>query len=383
MNYDYIILGGGIAGLYANYLLSNKKYNGILLEKNESFGGRAYEMDFHGTFIKLGAGIMADHNKHLIKLLKKLHIQINSFQSQTNSPLGYEFNMEKAIKDIKKIYKKYHNYVKSLTMKQFLIKYFGNKFTKQFIENCEYYDFIDSDVEYFMKYYDINDMTHEPYEALIIKWKELIDKLVLPNCKNNTEVFKVQKINDNYCVNNNYTAKKIIFALTLKPLMKLTKNINININYNNYIGTVPFVRIYTWHKDGYDDSKIAHFNLVPNQLQKIIVINKNVLMASYSDSKNALYWKKIMHKSKKEQINIVQKKLSELNININKVDDIYIAFWDEGVHYYKPHKNITFNEILKKLSHPSKNVYVVGEIVSKKQGWVEGAIQSVDNLLKY
>ena len=27
-----------------------------------------------------------------------------------------------------------------------------------------------------------------------------------------------------------------------------------------------------------------------------------------------------------------------------------------------------------------KNVYVLGEIVSKKQGWVEGSIESVDRL---
>ena len=64
--YDYIIIGGGIAGLYANYKLYNTG-TGLLLERNSYFGGRAYEIDFHGTLIKLGAGIMADHNKHLVK----------------------------------------------------------------------------------------------------------------------------------------------------------------------------------------------------------------------------------------------------------------------------------------------------------------------------
>ena len=52
MIYDYIIIGGGIGGLYANYLLT-KNNNCLLLERNEYFGGRAFEMDFHGTFIKL------------------------------------------------------------------------------------------------------------------------------------------------------------------------------------------------------------------------------------------------------------------------------------------------------------------------------------------
>ncbi len=35
--YDYIIVGGGSAGLYANYLLTHK-YKTLLLEKNNYFG---------------------------------------------------------------------------------------------------------------------------------------------------------------------------------------------------------------------------------------------------------------------------------------------------------------------------------------------------------
>ena len=36
MSYDYVIIGGGIAGLYANYLLTNKKQKCIVLEKNST-----------------------------------------------------------------------------------------------------------------------------------------------------------------------------------------------------------------------------------------------------------------------------------------------------------------------------------------------------------
>ena len=273
-NLDYVVIGGGIAGLYANYLLS-KKYNGILLEKSNSFGGRVFEMDFHNTHIKLGAGIMATHNKHLLKLLKKLNIKINKFKSNINTLFDYNFDMEQAIKDIKKVFKNNINNIKGLTVKQFLIKFFGNTFTKQFIENCEYQDFVDSDVNYFIKLYDINDMSHTPYDVLIINWIDLVNKLVLSNCKNNSNVIKVKKQNDKYYIytnNHNYITNKIIFAVTLKPLMKLMKNIS-NINYNKYIGTVPFVRIYTYHKDGKilrNNQKLEHFNIVSNELQKII-----------------------------------------------------------------------------------------------------------------
>ena len=73
--YDYITIGGGISGLYANHIL-HKKYKCLLLEKNAHFGGRAYEKEFHGSLLKLGAGIIADHNKHLIKLLNQFKIKM-------------------------------------------------------------------------------------------------------------------------------------------------------------------------------------------------------------------------------------------------------------------------------------------------------------------
>jgi site-specific DNA-adenine methylase len=36
---------------------------------------------------------------------------------------------------------------------------------------------------------------------------------------------------------------------------------------------------------------------------------------------------------------------------------------------------------IKKAQNPKKNVYVVGECISTDQGWVEGAIQSVNDLI--
>lgn len=381
---DYVVIGGGIAGLYANYLLSKKYSNGLLLEKESDFGGRVYEMNWHGQNIKLGAGIMAEHNTHLLKLLNDLKIKVNSFDSDVKVLYGYQFDMNQAIKDIKSKYNKEKDNIEGLTMKQFLIKYWGKKFTDQFIDNCEYRDFIDSDPGYFIKFYKIDDMSHDPYKVLIIRWGELVEKLVKPNCKANSEVISVKKVGDIFKVNtkdSEYLAKKIFFALTLKPLDKLIKKL-VDFKYSDYLGTVKFIRIYTWHSKPYDGSKIGHYNLVPGPLQKIIKISPNILMASYSDHSNAKYWQTIIEKNKKSQIQKVETELVKLPININKVDDVEIGYWDEGVHYYKPIVGTTLNKLIKKLSKPAKNIFVVGEIISKKQGWVEGAIQSVDSIIK-
>ena len=96
-------------------------------------------------------------------------------------------------------------------------------------------------------------------------------------------------------------------------------------------------------------------------------------MTSYSDNKNALFWKNNQNK------HIVKQKLKELNIEVD-INDIIFNFWYEGVHYYKPYSNL--DKLLKKLCYPKKNIFVVGEIVSKKHGWVEGAIESVNRVIK-
>jgi len=382
--YDYIIIGGGIAGLYANYKLNNK-YNCLLLEKNDYFGGRSIEIDFHGSSIKLGAGIITDDNIHLKKLLNELKIDIFKFESKKNSLLNFEFDIDNANKLIKQKYnslkKSKHKDITLLNVKQFLLKYFGAVFTKKYIKSCEYMDFLKSDIEYYIKYYKIDDMTFTKETIYGLQWQKLTNALTLPNCIKNTEIKKIIKNNNLFIINNLYKSKNIIIATTLKNIDSLIGKF-IDFNYDDYIGSVPFVRIYTWHKNKYNSDKLKNYNIVSNELQKIIKYGDNILMASYCDSKNALFWKKIMHLTKTKQKEIIENKLDELNIGINKIDDFKLAFWNDGVHYYKPIGNNKFNNLLKQFANPSKNIYVVGEMVSKKQGYVEGAIESVNRFIK-
>ena len=255
MSYDYIVIGGGIAGLYANYILSMRKpqYNGILLERESILGGRAFEFDFYGTMVKPGAGIMEKHNKRLLRLLKKLNIKPNEFKSKLDSTIDYDIN--DAVNIIKKKYKTSNSKeYEKLTMEEFLVKYFGKKFAKDFIKNCEYQDWLKSDVDYFINYYKIDDMKRSVTNTLIIQWNDLVNKLKKSNCFVNNEVTSITKNNSSSPIftvktkDREYTTKKIILAVTLKPLNSLLSKL-VDINYNDYIGTVPFVRIYAWYKN--------------------------------------------------------------------------------------------------------------------------------------
>jgi monoamine oxidase len=55
-----------------------------------------------------------------------------------------------------------------------------------------------------------------------------------------------------------------------------------------------------------------------------------------------------------------------------------------GTHYYEPlggdFKNRS--EFIRQAQNPEKGMIVVGEMVSRHQGWVEGALESVDAVIR-
>ena len=391
--YDYIIIGGGIAGLYMNVLLANtNKYKTLLIEKNDYLGGRAIETKFHNKYIKLGAGIAAPHNKHLLKVLDKLKIEYNTYPATIDLLFDTKFNMYDAIK---KIIKKYRTLKKQnntdiyyLNVEQFIKKYFGKDFFEEYNKIAEYKDYLKSDLEYYIKYYPITDHDPSPYKLVSLKWTDLINKLESIIRQNNQKIklnFSVDNIKlngDTYIINNKYKTKNIIFAITINNLQTILNKTNIiDINYKKYIGTVQFLRIYTYHKNGHK-LNIPRYSITYNQIEKIIVISDEILMISYSDYKYADYWYNLYNTDKEKLLD----KLKQLFIkstgqNID-IDDIEFVYWDEGIHYYYPQKDIKLNKIISNLSKPCDNIYVIGEMLSYKQGWVEGAIESANRIYK-
>jgi len=65
---------------------------------------------------------------------------------------------------------------------------------------------------------------------------------------------------------------------------------------------------------------------------------------------------------------------------LHAIKDFY---WPIGTHYYDPLKGdfTNRNDFVNKAQHPEKGMLVVGECVSRYQGWTEGALRSVENVL--
>ncbi|AGE55811.1 amino oxidase [Acanthocystis turfacea Chlorella virus MN0810.1] len=379
--YDYAIIGGGVAGLYANYKLA-KKGNGILLEKNSNAIGRMREHEFHGVKVKCGAGIGVPENKVLTRLLKKFGMPHKSVNSPAIVDLREpKFDMKSAVKEVKKVYKTMTKKdLSTLTAEEILYKYFPEEFAEQFIHHSEFNDYLDGSFEYLFKYYDIDDLDNASFPKIFVDWEKLAEHLRLPNITTGYTVETIEKKRDVFVVNNDIVAKQIILALTVDALDDI-KYIGFTMPvYNEYIGSVPFARVYAYYEKGY---KLNYgYAMVDGPLDKLVKINDKVLMASYADSKNALFWMLVKTLNKDGRRKIINDELKRIGFDFGMPDDVFSAEWKSGVHYFKPYPVDKFEKLLDTLSKPRKNVFVIGEMLSKRQGYVEGALLSVDRVFK-
>jgi hypothetical protein len=379
--YDFVIIGGGVAGLYANHKLS-KKGKGILLEKNSNVFGRAREHEFHGTKVKCGAGIAVPENKTVVKLLKKFGMPHKSSLGPAIADMREpKFDMKRAVKEVKKVYKTMTKKdLSALTARQILFKYFPKEFAEQFIRHSEFHDYLEGSFEYLFKFYDIDDLDNAAFPKIFVDWSEFVEKLKLPNIVTNFTVRTIEKKRDVFTVNGEITAKKVIIALTVDAIDSI-RYIGFSMpEYGAYIGSVPFSRVYAFYEKGYNLKD--GYVMVDGPLDKMIKVNDKVLMASYSDGNNARFWMIAKTLDKDARREIVNDELKKIGFDFGIPNDVFSAEWTSGVHFFKPYPAGKLDKLLDTLSKPRKNVFVIGEMLSKRQGYVEGALLSVDRLFK-
>jgi len=389
--YDYIIIGAGISGLYTSYKLKKKSNCKILiLEKEKRIGGRIGSEIFYKTNVLIGAGVgRKRRDKKLLKLLKELKIPVQYYTSKINS-IGFKrIDIMKIVKQLKLKYEK--NPIHT-TFKKFAIQHLGLKMYKQFVLSTGYTDYENNDIENSLYNYDMKDNVGN-WRAFTVPWEKLINSLVKKignkNIKTNENVIGIKRKSNFFLIktkNRIYKTKKIIIASTVKTVRKLLKQNKYKIY--NQIESQPFLRIYGKFDDSSSqiiNEKLHIFTVVKGPLQKLIPISKEngVYMIAFNDNKNSL---RLQSRLKNNLINrnyfskLVQKAL-EIKVFL-KLLDMKIYNWKEGTHYFKPLSKefSSINQLIEKAQHPEDNIIVVGEMVSKNQGWVEGALESVDKV---
>lgn len=376
MEYDYIIIGGGVAGLFAGYLLQKCDKSFLLLEKDEKVGGRIQVKKFHGKTIPLGAGAFRSTDKYVKKLVKELNIPIRSFKSSYNYNLpDYEpYWYNEALKNLPE--------TKNKSVSKVLENYFhhNKKLIEKFKTYSLYTNFLkDTDAYYGLKYYPKKKLYHGKIREYFLPSTDIYEiiKVLYEKIKKNVKtkqlVTKIIKKDSLWNIHDKhgkiFKAKHVILATDFSGIkyIKIQPELPFIKMLKQYIGTNNVIRWYTFHQNVNLEKPL----LVASVNKKIFPISNHVIMSGYADNENA---KQLRHKIKTSSqntlSNLINKALGTFG-KVSKIKDSFYQYWNIGTHYYK--KGYHY----KKDYYEKDNFIIVGEMISFEQGWTEGALQSV------
>jgi len=399
---DIVIVGGGIAGLYSAFKIKKmdptKKI--VLLESNDHLGGRAGNVNFHGESIPIGAGVgRIKKDKLLLELLKELDINYHEFiaKFQYATTLGSGCNVKEMFLYLKKSYDVEKDKMK--TFKQYARPKLDEQYYKDayehFIMCAGYTDYENESAYDTLHHYGFDD-NYSYWPGFAFSWNQLIESMAnhigSKNIRKSAYVREIKETSDNFYEikcdkERSFICKKIIIATTIDSVRNLMGNTNIY----RQIQSQHFLRIYgKFAKESIPimKEKCGMTTVLPGPLHKIIPMNteKGIYMIAYTDNEDAKLldkYKKNTVKNRKILCGLLE---NALNIPDNTLvmEDMVDFYWEIGTHYYKPLKGDFKNrkDFVKNAQLPNNMIRVVGEMVSMKQGWVEGALESVENVIQ-
>lgn len=409
--YDVVIVGAGVAGLYAAYTLRKRHptIKFIVLEKSPrgEIGGRVATEMFYDVRIALGAGVgREDTNPLLLQLCRELGIHLDpSHKAVVDYSSGIIAKLShknprvwylNAIKELRRAYRADKPRASRETFRQFATRVLGSESYKTFVLVSGYSDYEQADVFETLYNYGLDDNTGG-WPQIRIPWAELLQALIAAvgptNIRTSTEVLGISESESESESSSNVfsvstksgvlAARHVIVATTIDGIRRLVPNHPKHKDVYDNIHGQPFLRVYAkfdkasaalLSSGGY----IQHYTVVEGPLQKIIPISpeKGVYMIAYCDNANAL---ELRDTSKTVFAALVEKALGIAPGSL-KILGLREVFWRTGTHFFGPlpPRFKTRREFLDEARHPgAPNLAVVGEAVSTYQGWVEGALESV------
>jgi protoporphyrinogen oxidase/cytochrome b involved in lipid metabolism len=421
--YDYIIVGAGIAGLYTAFQLHNKKPNAkiAILEATNRVGGRLHSLSYDGVTVDAGGARFNTDQHRILCLIKELKlvdkvIPIKSDINYIDIDPQYDTSLERIFPSINEFILYMQKYIHdnkisntiliNTTILEFVDTHFSIKYPtlKTYLTDiCPYYSELAvlnalEAIKLFTNEFSPNIKYMILMGGLAQLTSTLYDKL-----KNTvtihleTPLDTITKLNDASHHQNHYTytltssdkqfkTSNIILAIPKNKLLDikyLTTHKNVLHNINS-VQTEPLYRIYarypidkTTHKVWFDGIQKIATNL---PIKYIIPYNydKGVIMISYTDNKFAKYW--MDHVSNGTFETTLKTQLKQLfpNMNIPSAKWYKHCYWDVGAGYWKPgyDRMKIMHKMIKPL--PNENIFICGENYSSHQAWVEGALETAD-----
>jgi len=434
--YDFLIAGGGIAGLYTAYHLKQKYPSAsiCIVELSNRLGGRLHTINPEpNIYFEAGGARFNDNQKRIIKLIDELGLTNKKFPISSSSIYkaiqpNYDTKLETIYPTIDSFIKDCENLIKqkhipeteliNTTLLEFAHKYYSKQypsiknylisiypyyselailntkegihlFTNEFSNKTQYYvlggglqQLTDTILQTLTTNTKSHTKSHTKSNLNILLETELI----------NIELNKLGYYNIITSQTQNYIgAYNIILAIPKNGLSRikyLTRIPKISKMINS-VSLQPLYRIYACYpnnkslgKTWFDGLSKINTNL---EIKYIIPMDykHGIIMISYTDSKFAKYWLNHVVNGTFEKELYKQLKLLFPDKDIpQKPKWFKHYYWDIGAGYWKPgfDKDKILKSIIKPI--PGENIFICGENYSSHQAWVEGALETADLVLE-
>jgi protoporphyrinogen oxidase len=404
-NYDIIILGGGISGLFLAHKLSEIDLSIMLIEKSKEYGGRIHSVKHKGVSYEAGAARFHSSHLKLISLIDELKLGDKKFKLPPvlkhilrNKERNYQYKTKNHL-DLEELLKESiekkddfdEDKLHEITFFQYLISVFDFE-TAMFMKDAFGYDseFLDLNADSALQMFEEDLFSDNDYYVLNGGLSQIIDKLVNGLKKKSNVVMyndcELKEINKRSIEipQGKFYFKKLICAIPPSSLQKI--DYFKDNDELNYVKPIPLLRIYA--KYPVKDKSVWFKNIkrttTDNYIRHVIPIDydSGLIMISYTDGYYTSMWENLYSCGEDILIKHLHKEIEDL-YQIKPPDPEFIKFhyWKHGFHVWKPGNKM--NDVYETIMQPDEKVpiFICGEGFSKKQGWIEGCLETCYDII--
>jgi protoporphyrinogen oxidase len=416
-NYKYVIVGGGISGLYTALILEKLNITDILvIEKSDRLGGRIHTIydDINGEKypIEMGAGRISSNHIHLINLIKYIGLYDKLSDGSKSNKFYYSNNIPNKLDENSDFYKIifelmdklndefFYELAKKYTLFQLIVRFYDIETARLIEDQFGYGD--DIIYQNSIKALEMFNESFSPtnkFCSLRGGLKQIINEIVkklrktdikisttfINMTKNkNRNIYECNLINQKTNEYLNITSENIIFAIPVSDLYKIPYLLPLSNKFDCVINK-PLMRVYMYFP--LDNNNIVWFNdlngayITNSLIRQIIPIDKKIglIMISYSDGGNALNLNNLGNLLVDEILYNLRKLFKDKQIPYPT--HVHTKYWKTGTHIWTKYPS---SELIDDMLCPMKdeNIYMIGETFSPLHSWIEGAIITSNLLLQ-
>ena len=407
--YDYLIIGGGIGGLYTAYKIKQKQshFSVCIVEKENRLGGRIFDVNHQGkdNFVAIGGRRINSRHTDVLELSKELGIELqeessnieelyinNGLVSKNPNEFLEKYELKSTVKNARDFLyqslvssEKRQNIKSYDNFKSYAIDVIGKKSfdflrdTSRFKSDFDY----DLNPKSYLDYLDeaVHDTffpgkTHYAKGGLSSFIRKLNEKLINLGVDIYTDTSCLSIDKDEFFKTNTdkgiILSEKVILALPPHALNKLQGNVVDEMKNDERFKAllpIPVLVINQWYeKPFWKDFKVENDNQIwriitdKNRLNHIeipqeeyVTSQQNVIRVSYNDNiEHIKFFKELVNKKDGSLEAEVEKNLKlifenetlKCPIKVPKALRTEFKIWDDAWYFIRSGNSISNNDIL-------------------------------------